>query len=128
MDERAEMLAILGPAMERLKKFEADGRVSEPSEIQVADGIGFSWPVPGDYQIVVLCFGPITDGGGLIQVAVLHPSGELERVTPPPYFRDEIEVNPDCRYPAPRPRDNTDYLDHKILTLISRLVDDPLSR
>jgi hypothetical protein len=129
VDERSQMLAILGPSMERLKKLETAGRVSPPSELPVVNGIGFAWPMPGETKIVIHCTGPINADGALIRVGTLSSSGELEWLTHPPLFIDGKEHNPDCRYPAPRATDNAHSMNliyKKIFNLIAILVGDPV--
>jgi hypothetical protein len=130
MDERAEMLAILGPAIDRLKEYEAARRVVEPFEVSVVDGIGFAWPTLLGFQIVIHCIGPITEDGALIRIGAASSSGELTWITPTPLFLGETEINPDCRYPAPRETDRAGAVfltDRKILDLIAKLVGDPVS-
>jgi len=128
MAEQAQLLEILGPSLVRLKELETKGRVSAPTQIEVANGIGFVWSISPEFQLVIHCIGPITEEGALIRVAISASSGGLEWIKPPPLFIYGKEVNPDCRYPAPRTRDDVAKLDYKILNLIERLVDDPLSR
>jgi hypothetical protein len=127
MNDRAKLLEILRITLERLKEYETSGRVGPPSEITVQDGLGFSWPISPEFKLIVCCLEPTTRDGALIRVGVDSSLRGIRWVNPPDLIIDEQVVNPECRYPQPPAKGNLEDVYFKILKLIDRLVEDPLS-
>jgi hypothetical protein len=123
MDDRDRMLEILGHVIKRMDALEAEGRVSRRTEIPIANGIRYDWPTPTGTKIVVQCIGPITEKGAHVQVGTMSPCGETTWLPSPPIYDEGEEYNQERLYPAPRPKDNPDHVNGRILNLIAQIID-----
>jgi hypothetical protein len=129
MDERDSMMEILKQPIRRMKELESEGRVSSPTEIPVANGVGFAWTLSPETKIVIQCTGPISEKGALVEVGEMSSSGEVTWLLHPTIYLRGEEHNVERLYPMDRPGDDSEaiyYTYKRIFNLISKMVGDPV--